>query len=178
MPGPSRSWDFWADLWWKATNICGVFFPVVHDEAFPLRLHLDLTSLPEADDDRLLRLLAGAGKVAADRARFGPIAPAAPALPAAFAHARIAPAFRAHGRTVPRRVVELVARAHEVVDGEVVLLVEEPRAAPHDLLELHHRVDGAHQHDVPHVPRVNARRELLRRGEDNRELLFVVLELA
>ena len=79
---------------------------------------------------------------------------------------------------VPLRIVEVVVRLHEVVDREVVLAVVEPRAAPDDLLELDHRVDRAHQHDVADVARVHAGRELLRRGQDRRDRLLVVLKVA
>ena len=79
---------------------------------------------------------------------------------------------------VPFRIVEVVVRLHEVVDREVVLAVVEPRAAPDDLLELDHRIDRAHQHDVAHVARIDAGRELLRRGQDGRDGLLVVLEVA
>ena len=67
---------------------------------------------------------------------------------------------------------------HEVVDREVILAVVEPCAAADDLLEFDDRVDRAHQHDVPDVPRVHAGGELLRRREDGRNRLLVVLEVA
>ena len=79
---------------------------------------------------------------------------------------------------VPLRIAEVVMRLHEVVDREVVLAVVEPRAAPDDLLELDHRVDRAHQHDVADVAGVHAGRELLRRGQDRRDGLLVVLKVA
>ena len=55
----------------------------------------------------------------------------------------------------------MMMRLHEVVDREVVLTVIEPRAASDDLLKLDHRVDRAHQDDVPDVAGVHAGRELL-----------------
>ena len=67
---------------------------------------------------------------------------------------------------------------HEIIDREVVLAVEEARAAADDLLELDHRIDRPHQHDVAHVARIDAGRKLLRGGEDRRDGLFVVLERA
>jgi hypothetical protein len=51
---------------------------------------------------------------------------------------------------------------HEVIDREKVLAFIKPRAAPDDLLEFDHRIDGAHQHDVANVARVDAGRKLLR----------------
>ena len=65
---------------------------------------------------------------------------------------------------------------HEIVDREIVLAVEQPRAAPDDLLELDHGADRPHQHDVADVARIHAGRELLRRGQDRRDGLLVVLE--
>ena len=72
----------------------------------------------------------------------------------------------------------MLVRLHEVVDREVVLAVVEPRAAPDDLLELDHRVDRPHQHDVADVAGIHAGRELLRGGQDRRDGLLVVLEVA
>ena len=79
---------------------------------------------------------------------------------------------------VPFRVAEVLVRLHEIVDREVVLAVVEPRAAPDDLLELDHRVDRPHQHDVADVAGIDAGRELLRRGQDRRDGLLVVLKVA
>ena len=72
----------------------------------------------------------------------------------------------------------MMVRLHEVVDREVVLAVVEPRAAPDDLLELDHRIDRAHQHDVADVAGIHAGRELLRGGQDRGDGLLVVLEVA
>src|SRR5947209_3617229 len=68
--------------------------------------------------------------------------------------------------TIPLGIGEVVVGFHEIVDREVILPVEEARAAPDYLLELDHGVDRAHQDDVADVPGIDARRELLRRGED------------
>ena len=78
---------------------------------------------------------------------------------------------------VPFRIAEVVVRLHEVVDREVILAVIKARAAPDDLLELDHRVDRAHQHDVADVARIHAGRELLRGGQDGRDGLLVVLKV-
>ena len=72
----------------------------------------------------------------------------------------------------------MMMRFHVVVDREVVLAVVEPGAASDDLLELDHRVDRAHQNDVADVPRIDAGRELLRGGQNGRDGLLVVLEVA
>ena len=79
---------------------------------------------------------------------------------------------------IPLRIAEMVVRLHEVVDREVVLAVVQPRAAPDDLLELDHRVDRPHQHNVADVPGIHAGREFLRRGQDRRDRLLVVLKVA
>ena len=79
---------------------------------------------------------------------------------------------------VPFRIAEVVVRLHEIVDREVVLAVVEPRAAADDLLELDHRVDRPHQHDVADVAGIDAGRELLRGGQDGRDGLLVVLKVA
>ena len=78
---------------------------------------------------------------------------------------------------IPFRIAEVVMRLHEIVDREVVLAIVEPRAAADDLLELDHRVDRAHQHDVADVARVHAGRKLLRCGQNRRDGLFVVLKI-
>src|ERR1035437_5562898 len=82
------------------------------------------------------------------------------------------------GLAVPLGVAEMVVRFYEVVDGEVVLAVVEARAATDDLLELDHRIDGAHQDDVADVAGVHAGGELLRGREDGGDGFFVVLEVA
>jgi hypothetical protein len=53
---------------------------------------------------------------------------------------------------------------HEVIDREKVLAFIKPRAAPDDLLEFDHRIDGARQDDVADVARVDACRKPLRRS--------------
>ena len=96
------------------------------------------------------------------------------------AAARLRSAFRLRLErlAVPFRIAEVVVRLHEVVDREVVLAVVEPRAAPDDLLELDHRVDRPHQHDVADVAGIHAGGELLRGRQDRRDGLLVVLEVA
>ena len=79
--------------------------------------------------------------------------------------------------TIPVRIGEQVVGVHEVVDREVVLAVEQARPAADDLLELDHRIDRAHQHDVAHVAGINPGRQLLRRRQDRRDRLLVVLEV-
>src|SRR5271157_1720588 len=51
--------------------------------------------------------------------------------------------LRLHRFAVPFRIAEMVVGFHEVVNGEVVLAIVEPRAAPNDLFELNHGVDRA-----------------------------------
>ena len=84
--------------------------------------------------------------------------------------------LRLHRLAVPFGIVEVLIGLHEIVDREIVLAVEQPRAAPDDLLELDHRADRPHQHDVADVARVHAGRKLLRGGQDRRDGLLVVLE--
>jgi len=79
---------------------------------------------------------------------------------------------------VPLRIAEMNMRLHEIVDCEVILAVEKPRAPPDDLLELDHRVNRAHQHDIADVAGVHAGREFLRGGQDRRDGFFVVLKIA
>ena len=83
-----------------------------------------------------------------------------------------------HWLAVPLWITEVMVRLHEVVDREVVLPVEEAGAAADDLLELDHGLNRPHQNDVPNVPCVHASGELLRGGEDRRDHLLVVLEVA
>src|SRR5271157_4706776 len=64
--------------------------------------------------------------------------------------------FRLYRLAVPLRIVEVLVRPNEVVDGEKVLAVVEARASPDDLLELNHGVDGAQQDDVADVAGVDA----------------------
>ena len=52
----------------------------------------------------------------------------------------------------------------------------QPSPATDDLLELDHRADRAHQDDVADIQRVDARRQLLRRGQDGWVDLLIVLE--
>ena len=53
-----------------------------------------------------------------------------------------------------------------------------PGSPANDLLELDHGVDRPHQHDVADVAGIHAGGELLRSGQDGRDGLLVVLELA
>ena len=53
------------------------------------------------------------------------------------------PRFGCDGFPVPLRVIEVMMRPDKVIDREIVLPVEEPRAAPDDLLELDHRIGSA-----------------------------------
>src|SRR5690606_9483143 len=62
--------------------------------------------------------------------------------------------IRVYRFPIPLRVAEMLVGFHEVVDGEVVLPVVQPRTPADDLLELDHRVDGPHQNDVADVARV------------------------
>src|SRR3989338_8309078 len=98
------------------------------------------------------------------------------------AHTGITIAFLARlwlgWRAIPIIIIKPFMRLHEIVDREVILAVIQPRAAPDDLLELDHRIDRTHQHDVAHVARINSGRKFLRRGEDGRDALLVVLEVA
>ena len=102
----------------------------------------------------------------------------AAALRIAQGRAAFRAGFRLERFAIPLRIAEMMVRLHEVVDREVVLAVVEPRAASDDLLELDHRVDRAHQHDVADVAGIHAGGELLRGGQDRRDGLFVVLEVA
>ena len=97
---------------------------------------------------------------------------------AAAALARRLLGLRFDRLAVPFRIVEVVVRLHEIVDREVILAVVEPGAAADDLLELDHRVDRPHQHDVADVAGIDAGRELLRGGQDRRDGLLVVLKVA
>src|SRR3546814_2828400 len=60
---------------------------------------------------------------------------------------------------VPFRIAEVLVRLHEVPDREEVLAVVSSRSAPDDLLELDHRPDWPHQHDVADVRGIHARSE-------------------
>ena len=40
--------------------------------------------------------------------------------------------------SIPRWIIKVLMRSHEVVDGEVVFALEGPRAPSNDLLELDH----------------------------------------
>ena len=80
------------------------------------------------------------------------------------------------GFAIPLRITEVVVGLHEVVDGEVLLAVEQASATADDLLELDHRIHRPQQHDVAHVAGIHPRREFLRGGEDGGDRLFVVLD--
>ena len=53
--------------------------------------------------------------------------------------------------SVKIRVAEVMVSLHEIIKREVVLPVIEARAASDDLLELNHRINRAHQHDVTDI---------------------------
>ncbi|HLK47108.1 MAG TPA: hypothetical protein VKT49_03175 [Bryobacteraceae bacterium] len=66
----------------------------------------------------------------------------------------------------------------EIVDGEVVLAVVQASAAADDLFELDHGIDGAHEHDIADVARIDPGGEFLRSGQDGGDGFLVVLEIA
>ncbi len=84
-----------------------------------------------------------------------------------------------HGFAVERRVVEQLGCADVVDDGEpeLAVLLRDARAAPDDLLEIHHRVDRLEQHDVAAGGRIHAGGQHLRGGQDDRHVLLGVLEV-
>ena len=82
------------------------------------------------------------------------------------AGARVVAAHGAEGIAIPLGILEILGRAHKVVEREEIFAVEQAGAASHNLLELDDVIDGAQQHDVAHVAGIHARREFLRRGED------------
>ena len=92
------------------------------------------------------------------------------------AGAWIVAAHGAEGVTVPLGVLEILGRAHEVVEREEIFPVKQAGAATHNLLELDNVIDGTHQHDVAHIAGIDACRELLRRGQDSGAQQVVVLE--
>ena len=134
-----------------------------------LLLFADATNLPA---DFAGNLGAFAGRLAANFARLGRWNDTGAGTLAA-----LRTGLRLHRVAVPFRVAEMVVRLHEVVDREIILPLEEPRAAPDDLLELDHRIDGPHQHDVADVPGIHAGAQLLGRGQDGRDGFFVVLKI-
>ena len=67
--------------------------------------------------------------------------------------------------------------AHKIIDCEKVFAIKQPGAASDDLLELDHGIDGAQQNNIPHIARIHAGGELLRRGQNRWDGLFVVLKL-
>ena len=83
------------------------------------------------------------------------------------------------GVAVEGRVGEVArggAGVVEDVEPELAVVVPDARAAPDDLLELDHRVDEAHEHDVAAGGRVEAGGEQLRRGEDDGRARLHVLK--
>ena len=74
-----------------------------------------------------------------------------------LAGAGVVAADRADGFTIPLRLGEMLVSLDKVEYREEILTVKEPRAATDNLFKLDHRIDGAHQHDVPHALRVDAR---------------------
>ena len=93
-----------------------------------------------------------------------------------MAGARVIAAHGAEGVAVPLGVLEILRRAHVVVEREEVFSVKQARPSTHNLLELDNVVHGTHQHDVPHVAGIHARREFLRRGQDGGAQQVIVLE--
>src|SRR5262249_125888 len=84
--------------------------------------------------------------------------------------------LRLHRLAVPLWIVEVLVRFYKVVDREVVLVIEQARAAPDDLLELDHGSDRPQQYDVANVACVHAGRQLLRRSQDRWNSLLLVLK--
>src|SRR5262249_20161290 len=107
--------------------------PTIRADLFPLRALARILPADRARSRLSRRLLALAGMIAALLARF-----------------------RIKRLAVPFRIVEVEIRFHEVVDREIVLTVIKTSAASDDLLELNHRVDRTHQHNVPNVSGVDA----------------------
>ena len=66
----------------------------------------------------------------------------------------------------------------EDVEEQLAVVVADAGAAADDLLELGHRADDARQHDVLAGRRIDAGREQLRRGEDDRRVGLEVLKAA
>ena len=91
---------------------------------------------------------------------------------------RTAVSFWRQWLAIPFRIVKILVRFHEIPDGEAILAVIDPRSASDDLLELDHRADWAHQYDMAHVAGIDPGREFVRRGEDGRDSLVVVLKIA
>src|SRR5260370_24749573 len=144
---------------------------------FPVgTLHLRLFSLLEhtggsaANLARLFRTLARIFRT--NRARLQQ-------WPSALAGVIAAPGtwLRLQRLAVPLRIVEMKIRSYEIVNGEIVLAVIKPRPSADDLLELNHGVDGAHENDVANVAGIHAGREFLRRGQNRRDGLLVVLKV-
>jgi len=72
----------------------------------------------------------------------------------------------------------MVVRLHEIIDCEVIFAIVESRTASNDLLELDHRIDRAHQHNIADVPGVYAGGEFLRSGEYSWNGFLVILKIA
>jgi len=120
---------------------------------------------------RLFRTLTG--RLRAGRARRGQRLDAgARSLPADGA------GFRLERVPIPLRIEEVLVRLDEVEDREVVLPLEEARAAADDLLEFNHRVDRTHEHNGADVAGVYTGGEFLGGGQDGRNGAIVILEFA
>ena len=99
--------------------------------------------------------IAGAGLIAANRARLRRRFDASTRRPAAgLADFRL---VRFHRFTIPLRIAEMMMRPNKVINREVVLAVKQPSASANDLLELDYGAYRAHQHDVAHVAGIHAR---------------------
>jgi hypothetical protein len=79
--------------------------------------------------------------------------------------------------SIPFWVIEMQVCLYEVVNRKVLLPVEQPRTASYNLFELDHRINGPHQHDIADIPGIHAGGKFLRRGQNGRNYLFVVLKV-
>ena len=77
---------------------------------------------------------------------------------------------------IPVRIFEHIACAYEVVDGEIILLVEQACASTDDLLKFNDVTDGAHQYDVAHIAGIDASAQFIRCSQNGGQQLLVVLE--
>ena len=119
------------------------------------QLDLDLHLLP-ADTGPLATFRARfrfalTGQLAADRAFLRKLDEARTGmLPTSFAGVWF------HRFAIPLGIAEMEIGLYEVIDGEVVLPLEQTGAPADDLLELDHGVYWAHQDDVPNIPCIHA----------------------
>ena len=91
------------------------------------------------------RCLAYAGVLAAFRAWL-----------ALIAGTGIVPAYRTEGISVPLGIFEVLVCSYKIIDGKEILVIEQTRTTPDDLLKLHHIIDRAQEDDVPHVLGIDA----------------------